>query len=325
MIYQIKSLDTIDRRSLTDGGAMTLQELRYLVALADEGHFARAAERCHVGQPTLSTQLKKLEDFLGVALFERGKRIVVPTPMGEEIIAQARIVLEEAGKLRQLADRGQNPMAGPLRLGIIPTLGPYLLPHLLPIIHAAYPLLRLLLREDLTQNLLAQLRAGKLDVLLLALPVNVDGLETAPLFQEPFVAALPADHPLTAQREVRRSDLRRQYVLLLEEGHCLREQALDICGMSHSDTGEEFKATSLETLRQMVAAGAGCTLLPALAALPTTGLAIKSMIETRPFAEPVPSRIIGLVWRRSFPRAKIVHNLKALIFNHLPQGVAIVS
>jgi LysR family hydrogen peroxide-inducible transcriptional activator len=306
------------------GGFMTLQELRYLVALADEGHFARAAERCHVGQPTLSTQLKKLEDFLGVSLFERGKRRVIPTPVGEEIIAQARVVLEEAGKLRQLANRGQNPMAGPLRMGVIPTLGPYLLPHLLPIIHATYPKLRLLLREDLTRNLLARLRAGKLDILLLALPVKIDGLETAPLFREPFVVALPADHPLAEQQQVQHDDLQHECVLLLEEGHCLRDQALDICGANSSGAGEEFKATSLETLRQMVAAGAGCTLLPALAALPATEVSIKAMIKTRPFAEPVPTRTIGLVWRRSFPRMKVVHNLRALMLNHLPPGTAAI-
>ncbi|MGI8738566.1 MAG: LysR substrate-binding domain-containing protein [Gammaproteobacteria bacterium] len=299
---------------------MTLQELRYLVALADEGHFARAAERCHVGQPTLSTQLKKLEEFLGVALFERGKRHVIPTPLGEAIIAQARIVLEEAGKLRQLADHGQDPMKGPFRLGIIPTLGPYLLPHLLPTIHAIYPELRLLLREDLTRNLLAQLRAGKLDALLLALPITHDGLEVAPLFEEPFVMAMPVDHALARRRQIPLHELHQHDVLLLEEGHCLREQALDICGTNRSDTGEEFKATSLETLRQMVAAGAGCTLLPALAALPGAGQPMKAMIEIRPFAEPVPSRLIGLVWRRSYPRVKIVHNLQQIAHDHLPAG-----
>jgi len=303
---------------------MTLQELRYLVALADEGHFARAAERCHVGQPTLSTQLKKLEDFLGVSLFERGKRHVMPTPVGEEIILQARVVLEEAGKLRQLADKGQNLMSGPLRLGIIPTLGPYLLPHLLPIIHATYPELRLLLREDMTRNLLAQLRAGKLDVLLLALPIIKEGLETTPLFEEPFMVALPANHPLAEQDYIQHKALQQQCVLLLEEGHCLREQALDICRTNDHGTGEEFKATSLETLRQMVAAGVGCTLLPALAAAPAARFPMKSMIETRPFAEPAPIRIIGVVWRRSFPRAKIVHNLKALILAHLPPGTVAV-
>jgi LysR family hydrogen peroxide-inducible transcriptional activator len=304
---------------------MTLQELRYLVALADEGHFARAAERCHVGQPTLSTQLKKLEDFLGVPLFERGKRIVIPTPIGEEIIAQARVVLEEAGKLRQLAEQGKNPMSGPLRVGIIPTLGPYLLPHLLPTIHASYPELRLLLREDLTRNLLTRLRAGKLDVLLLALPIHMDGLDIAPLFEEPFVVALPAEHPLARRRRITHHELRDQCVLLLEEGHCLREQALDICGAHSGDTGEEFKATSLETLRQMVAAGVGCTLLPALAALPGTELPMRSMIETRPFAEPAPTRLIGLVWRRSFPHRKVVENLKALVLEHLPPGTSRVA
>jgi LysR family transcriptional regulator, hydrogen peroxide-inducible genes activator len=301
---------------------MTLQELRYLVALADEGHFARAAERCHVGQPTLSTQLKKLEEFLGVALFERSKRRVIPTPLGEAAVAQARIVLEEAAKLRQLAYRGQNPMAGPLRLGIIPTLGPYLLPHLLPIIHRTYPELRLLLREDLTRNLLARLRAGKLDLCVVALPIHNGGLEVAPLFEETFVVALPVDHPLTAQSHVRHQDLLAHDVLLLEEGHCLREQALDICGTTRSAAGEEFKATSLETLRQMVAAGAGCTLLPTLAAASGSDMSTKMMIETRPFTEPSPRRTVGLVWRRSLPRLEIVHNLKSLILTHLPCGTA---
>jgi LysR family hydrogen peroxide-inducible transcriptional activator len=299
---------------------MTLQELRYLVALADEGHFARAAERCHVGQPTLSTQLKKLEEFLGVALFERGKRHVLPTPLGEAIIAQARIVLEEAGKLRQLADHGQDPMRGPFRLGIIPTLGPYLLPHLLPMIHSTYPELRLLLREDLTRNLLARLRAGKLDALLLALPVSQHGLEVASLFEEPFMVALPVGHPLSGRRQIALDELHQHEVLLLEEGHCLREQALDICGTNRSDAGDEFKATGLETLRQMVAAGAGCTLLPALAAMPSAGLPMNAMIEIRPFAEPVPTRTIGVVWRRSFPRTQIVHNLEQLVQAHLPSG-----
>ncbi len=299
---------------------MTLQELRYLVALADEGHFARAAERCHVGQPTLSTQLKKLEEFLGVALFERSKRRVIPTPLGEAAIAQARIVLEEAAKLRQLADHGQNPMAGPLRLGIIPTLGPYFLPHLLPIIHRTYPELRLLLREDLTHNLLTRLRAGKLDLCLLALPIHNGGLAVSPLFEEAFVVALPLDHPLTAQSHVRRQDLLAHDVLLLEEGHCLREQALDICGTTRSAAGEEFKATSLETLRQMVAASAGCTLLPTLAAISGGDMSTKMMIETRPFTEPSPRRTVGLAWRRSFPRREIVNNLRTLILNHLPSG-----
>ncbi|MEK7078972.1 MAG: hydrogen peroxide-inducible genes activator [Patescibacteria group bacterium] len=299
---------------------MTLQELRYLVAVAEEGQVARAAERCHVGQPTLSTQLKKLEGTLGVQLFERGPRGLKPTAAGAPIIAQARVVLEEAEKLRTLARAAQDPMTGPLRLGAIPTLGPYLLPHLLPVIRKRYPQLRLLLSEHLTAQLLEGLHAHTLDGALLALPVAHEGLEAMELFREPFEVALPAGHSLARKKHVQPGDLAHECLLLLEEGHCLRDQALDVCGAAKSASREEVQATSLETLRQMVAAGIGCTLLPQLA---TQGGARpdKRLIELRPFARPAPTRLIGLLWRTRGARVEAARRLGELIRAHLPPGV----
>jgi LysR family hydrogen peroxide-inducible transcriptional activator len=299
---------------------VTLQELRYLVALADEGHFSRAAQVCHVGQPTLSTQLKKLEDYLSVPLFERNKRGVMPTPIGEEIIEQARIALEVMERIRELARHGRDPMSGSLRLGVIPTVGPYLVPPLLPKIRIAFPRLRLFMKEDLTGHLLGDLRCGRLDVLLLAIPVRGEGLETFELYREPFVAALPSGHPLTRKQELHESDLAGQCVLLLEEGHCLRDQALAICGEARSPESDQVTATSLETLRQMVAAGIGCTLLPALAHAPE--MLRNGSVEIRRFADPVPSRTIGLVWRRRYPREKTVRRLAQLIRAELPTAVS---
>ena len=300
---------------------MTLQELRYLVALADKGHFVRAAEACHVGQPTLSTQLKKLEEYLGVTLFERNKHHLQATPIGEQIIEQARIALSVVAQIKELARRGLDPMNGPLRLGVIPTLGPYLIPHLLPGIRKRFPELHLFLREDLTSHLLERLRQGRLDALLLALPVRGDDVQTLPLFHESFVVALPSDHHLGPNRQVTQEDLARENVLLLEEGHCMRDQALAICGAHSSDQREELKATSIETLRQMVAAGVGCTLLPRLASLPGTGSLRGDTVLIRPFAPPMPTRTIGLAWRRNFPRESTIRAVGAWIGEQLPPEV----
>lgn len=297
---------------------MTLQELRYLVALADKGHFVRAADACHVGQPTLSTQLKKLEDYLGVTLFERNKHQMRPTPIGEQIIERARRALDVVEEIRDLARQDHDPMHGPLRVGVIPTLGPYLIPHLLPAIRTNLPQLHLFLREDLTVNLLERLRQGSLDALLLALPVRGDDLDTLDLFSEPFVVALPRDHALASRSSLTEDDLIDENVLLLEEGHCMREQALAICGATSSDQREELKATSIETLRQMVAAGVGCTLLPQLAAAPGVGSIANGMVHIRPFAPPVPTRKIGLVWRHRYPREATVRVLAELILANLP-------
>lgn len=297
---------------------MTLQELRYLVALADKGHFARAAEACNVGQPTLSMQMKKLEDYLCVTLFERNKHRLQPTQIGDQVIERARAILSLVDEIRELASGTHDPMTGALRLGVIPTLGPYLIPHLLPAIHSDLHNLHLYLREDLTSNLLDRLRQGSLDALLLALPVRGDDIEVMELFREAFVVALPKGHGLAAQRQISQAALQGENMLLLEEGHCLRDQALAICGAAASDQREELKATSLETLRQMVAAGVGCTLLPGLAALPGVGSINGGMVEIRSFEPPEPVRTIGLVWRHGYPREATIRSLGELILANLP-------
>jgi LysR family transcriptional regulator, hydrogen peroxide-inducible genes activator len=304
---------------------MTLQELRYLVALADKGHFVRAAEACHVGQSTLSTQLKKLEDYLGVTLFERNKHRLQLTPIGEQIVAQARVALSVVEQIRVLARRDHEPMNGPLRLGVIPTLGPYLIPHLLPGIRNRFPDLHLFLREDLTDHLLERLRHGHLDALLLALPLRGDDIETMGLFRESFVVALPSGHRLAAQCVVTQSDLARENLLLLEEGHCMRDQALAICAEQPTDQREELKAKSIETLRQMVAAGVGCTLLPRLASLPGAGSLRDDTVLIRPFAPPQPTRTIGLAWRRHFPRESTLRALAEMIRDRLPPEVQVLG
>ena len=294
---------------------MTLQELRYIVALADTGHFAKAAERCHVSQPTLSTQLKKLEDYLGVTLFDRSLRQVSATPAGREIVERARLVLAEVDRIKAIAKQSLDPMARTLNLGVIPTAGPYFLPHAVRVAHRAYPQLRLLLREDFTANLLNALAQGRVDAALLALPVPGEGLQAAPLFQEPFVAALPKGHALAKKKTIDAHELAREKILLLEEGHCLREQALEVCGL-RGDFGEEVKATSLETLRQMVAIGIGCTLLPALAAKGRN-----AGIELRSLKQPVPSRTMGLVWRSRSPFQDTLQRLAETWRANLPEGV----
>ena len=302
---------------------MTLKELRYLVALADQGRFVRAAQACHVGQPTLSTQLKKLEDYLGVTLFERNKHHMLPTPIGEEVIERARAALDVVDEIHQLARYGHDPLSGTLRLGVFPTLGPYLVPHLLPTLRNSCPKLRLLLREDLTANLLERLRQRHLDTLLLALPVQGDDLQSMALFREPFMVAVPAGHALEKRQQILERELASENVLLLEDGHCMRDQALAICGSRTPGQWEELKATSLETLRQMVAAGVGCTLLPALAAMPGVGSVRQAheLVQIRPFAPPVPTRTIGLVWRSRYSRQKTVERLAEVILDNLPAVV----
>lgn len=298
---------------------MTLQELKYLVALADHGHFGKAAEACCITQSTLSTQLKKLEDFLGVTLFDRSLKRVSPSPIGQEILQAARNIVEEAERIRELAKHGQDPMTRTLRLGIIPTLGPYYLPHALMLMHKKYPGLRLLLREEMTPQILEHLIDGKLDAGLLALPVEDDSLRVEPLFYEPFFAALPAGHALTKLDALKVSDVISEKLLLLDEGHCLRDQALDVCG-ANSRGREEVRATSLETLRQMVGMGLGITLLPALSVEAGPHVSKKS-VEIRPFKKPVPGRTIGLVWRKRAPFPETFECLAATLKENLPTGV----
>jgi LysR family hydrogen peroxide-inducible transcriptional activator len=298
---------------------MTLRELRYLVALADQGHFGRAAEACHVSQPTLSTQLKKLEAYLGATLFERTNKTLRVTPIGEKIVAKARRVLVEADSIVELARVKAAPLTGPLNLGVIPTLSPYLLPWLLPALKDGYPDLRLIIHEDLTDHLLERLRTHKIDAAMLALPIEEDELETLALFDEPFFFACPPGHPLAGAETVRDTDLRAVHLLLLTDGHCLRDQALAVCGFDEAppeDEGTDFRATSLETIRQMVAAGMGCTLLPAMA----LGSGQDHHLAIRPLAGGA-SRRIGLVWRRTYPKAADLEDLAEVIQNTLPPGV----
>jgi len=301
---------------------MTLQELRYIVALADHGHFGKASEACHISQSTLSTQVKKLEDFLGVALFDRSLKQVTLTPVGHEIVASARLILDETNRIRGLAHQTCDPMERTVQLGVIPTLGPYYLPHVLSLLHGKYPKLRLLLREEMTPHVLSHLAEGRLDAGLLALPVSAPGLEVVPLFKEPFLAAVPTNHKLAAAKTVRINDLASAGLLLLEEGHCLRDNALEACHLDGLQN-EEISATSLETLRQMVGMGLGVTLIPVLASSGTSGTA--SQVALRPLAAPGASRTIGLVWRKRSPLAATMEQLALSLKKTLPPHTLRVS
>ncbi len=276
---------------------MNLRDLRYLVALADLRHFGRAAQSCFVSQPTLSTQLKKLEEELGVTLIERTSRQVMLTEIGREIADRARAVLREADQIRELAKRTRDPEAGTVRLGLFPTLAPYLLPHVVPRIRARFPQLTLLLTEDRTGELLRMLREGSLDAAVLALPINDPQLTCVELFVEDFLLALPPRHALGKRKRIGIGDLANCELLLLEDGHCLRDQALDVCRMAGAMETRSFRATSLETLRQMVASGVGMTLLPALAVAPP--VPPSPNLQLLRFSGEVPQRRIALCWRRS--------------------------
>lgn len=283
---------------------MNLRDLRYLTALADLRHFGKAAEACYVSQPTLSAQLKKLEDDLGVQLVERTQRQVRLTEVGEDVAARARRVLHEVDEIITVARQYRDPFAGRLRVGFIPTLGPYLLPYIVPVVRERWPHLELLLFEDQTRRLLAQLREGVLDAAVLALPVDSQGLAATELFIEPFVVALPREHPLTRQATLQMADLHGEAVLLLEDGHCLRDQALAICNSVHAPERRDFRATSLETLRHMVGAGAGITLLPQLAV--SGPVPDYPNVVVRPFAAPSPHRLIGIASRRKTAKQTVI-------------------
>ncbi len=272
---------------------MNLRDLQYVVAVAELQHFGRAAERCHVSQPTLSMQIRKVEDYLGVELFERSGRRVLVTSAGEQIVDKARVLLRDYEELQLTAKRLKDPSAGQYRLGAFPTLAPYLLPRIVPAIHAAFPRLRLLLLEDKTEQLLTRLRRGQLDLALLALPVHGDDLECCPLFDEPFLLATSGQHPLAQLGSVTVDKLVDYPMLLLDEGHCLRDQALEFCKLNTLEESQEFRATSLPTLMQMVSTDLGITLVPEMA---TRGA--PRSLSFIPFTPPVPHRSIGLVWRR---------------------------
>jgi LysR family hydrogen peroxide-inducible transcriptional activator len=307
-----------DRRE----AAMTLRELRYLVALADRKHFGRAADECCVSQPTLSTQIKKLEGYLGVTLIERNARAFAFTPIGEGIAAQARRVVRQVDDLIATARTASGPLVGPLRLGVIPTLAPYFLPWLVPLVKGRYQRLQLVVHEDLTQHLVERLRNYEIDAALLALPLDGEDFEELPLFDEPFWLACPPGHSLADLETVTQADLRGVPLLLLADGHCLRGQALAACGRFGDDDVDEviddFRAVSLETICQLVASGFGCTLLPALAALPPQRPEPSFVI--RPLHSPNDSRRVGLVWRRGYPNAQELSLLGDLIIDNPPVG-----
>lgn len=282
---------------------MTLTELHYVVAVAQEGHFGRAADRVCVTQPALSLAIKKLEEELGVAIFDRRKNQVALTPLGERIVQQAQRVLEEAEQIKVLAAHGKNQLIGPLRFGVIATVGPYLLPDLVPILHERATQMPLEIEENLTVNLTAMLKSGKLDVIMIALPFEEPGILTRALYDEPFKAVVPADHPFAKKSRLDSRALRGERVLLLHAGHCFRQQVLETCPELSRSDAEGLQGSSLETIRQMVASGLGITVMPCSA---VTAKHHNKRLAVVDFGKPVPGRRIGLAWRKGFTRPDAV-------------------
>ncbi|HEX9627371.1 MAG TPA: LysR substrate-binding domain-containing protein [Acidiferrobacterales bacterium] len=295
---------------------MTLTELKYIVALARERHFGRAAEACFVSQPTLSVAVKKLEDELGMTLFERSAAEVGVTPLGSEIVQQATRVLEEVETLKALARQGQDPLVGPLKLGAIYTIGPYLLPPLIAALRKTAPRMPLLIEESYTAVLAEKLKQGQLDAIVISLPFAAPGIETAALYDEPFVVALPAGHAWSKRKSIKAEDLAKENLLLLGSGHCFRDQVLKVCpALNRASAAGSLQRTlegsSLETIRHMVASGAGITVLPcgSVAGPP----AEKRLLVTRPFVAPAPRRRVALAWRKGFPRRQAIEALRAAV------------
>ncbi len=289
---------------------MNIKELYYLVAVAETEHFGNAAKKCFVSQPTLSVQLRKLEDELNVQLFERNNKQVLITPAGRLLVEQSKKILSEIKIMKEMAQNISNPFSGTLRIGIIPTLGPYLLPCILQKIKNKFPQLEIFITEKKTETIVQELLSGKLDTIILALPSEGHGIETQLLFEEPFHLALPTQHTLAAKKSITLDDLKNETLLLLEEGHCLRDQALAVCPSTKTIDKNDFSATSLETLRHLVAINAGITLLP--------GLSLKAAqqdnnIMIKAFKNPSPSRKIGMQWRESSPQKCCYQAIASLI------------
>jgi LysR family hydrogen peroxide-inducible transcriptional activator len=289
----------------------TLRQLRHLVALAEHGHFGRAARACHVTQSTLSASIKELEQVLDARLIDRTKRRVVVTPLGRDIVARAQALLREAEDLVEAARVNREPLSGPLRLGVIPTIGPFLLPRALPRLRRRYPRLKLYLTEDLTERLLDQLRAGRLDLAVIALPYDGADMESAVIGEDPFSVALPENHPLSRLQRIEPDRIEPAELLLLRDGHCLREHALAACRLSGRGQVDAFQATSLYTLVQMVENGLGVTLLPRLAL--EAGILKGTKVTTRPIAGAAPARRLALIWRRGSARAPEFELMAAML------------
>jgi LysR family hydrogen peroxide-inducible transcriptional activator len=304
---------------------MTLTELRYIVAVARERHFGRAAEKCFVSQPTLSVAVKKLEDELGIALFERSSADVTVTPLGAQIIEQAQRVLEETAAIKEIASAGKDQLATPLRVGAIYTVGPYLFPQLIPAVHKLAPKMSLLLQENYTAKLGAMLKAGDVDVVILSLPYADAGIVTQALYDEPFRVVLPAKHAWHAKKTIAADQLCQETLLLLGAGNCFRDQVMQTCARAgktkSSHIQQALEGSSLETIRQMVASGVGITVLPSTAAEARSSSS--PLIVTRPFSAPSPSRRIALAWRSSFPRPAAVEALRNAVLACKLPGVAL--
>lgn len=278
----------------------TLRQLRYLVTLCETRHFGRAAEQCMVTQPTLSSGIQELEALLGVKLFERNKRNVIPTLIGLELSERAQKVLQQVEDIVELSHKGSEPLSGNLRLGAIPTIGPFLLPQVLPTLRNSHPNLKLYLREDQTAKLLEQLSAGNLDVLILALPYDIEGARSQIVGDDPFYVAVPKNHPLAKNKVIKHDEIPENEILLLEEGHCLREHALAACALSRTNSQDEVRGTSLYTLVQMVASGLGITFVPEMAV--KSDILKSADVVTIPMEQTATPRQIGLVWRRTSAR-----------------------
>ena len=296
---------------------MTLTEFRYITALARERHFGRAAKVCHVSQPTLSVAIKKLEDELGIQLFERRKAEAQLTPIGEQIVEQAQRVLEQVEQIRQLAMEGKDQLSAPLRVGAIYTIGPYLFPQIIPILHEQVPQMALMVEENYTARLSEKLRQGELDVIVIALPFDEPGIVTLPLYKEPFVIVMPAAHPWHERSHINADDLADESVLMLGAGHCFRDQVVDLCpacghrSESVGSISKTLEGSSLETIRHMVATGMGITVLPCTAA--GVDKYAQRLLSIKRFSAPAPYRTVALAWRKSFPRPRAIEALRQTI------------
>ena len=299
---------------------MTLTELRYIVAVARERHFGRAAEACFVSQPTLSVAIKKLEEELELKIFERGGSEVSVTSLGEEIVRQAQATLESAASIKEIARRGKDPLAGPLRLGVIYTIGPYLLPELVRHAIERVPQMPLMLQENFTVRLLEMLRTGELDCAILAEPFPDTGLAVAPLYDEPFLVAVPQQHALAQRTSISSEELKQETMLLLGTGHCFRDHVLEVCpefarfASDAEGIRRSFEGSSLETIKHMVASGMGVTVVPQLSVAQTDGSGAPPLVRYIPFSDPVPSRRVVLAWRRSFTRYEAIAALRNAIY-----------
>lgn len=308
---------------------MTLTDLRYIVAVARERHFGRAAEKCFVSQPTLSVAIKKLEDELGVALFERQTGEVTITPIGSRIVEQAQRVLEDAAAIKEIARQGKDPLAGPLKVGVIFTIGPYLLPRLVPLLHRRAPQMPLVIEESYTATLAEMLKRGDIDVAIVALPFDEPGIEVLPVYDEDFVVAVPKDHAWASRRSIRAEDIAKESLLLLGTGHCFRDQVLNACpalNRSSATPGsiqKTVEGSSLETIRLMVASGLGVTVLPA-SAVPEK-IRAGEMLAYIPFTRPAPDRSVVLAWRKSYQRQPAIDTLRQAVLDSGLPGVTMRS